>query len=90
MFDDKGKTIRDEWYPQYKATRSAMPDALAQQVEPINEVVKLLGWPVLCVPGIEADDAIGTIAKAAARPATRSSSPPATRTSRNWSTKASR
>ena len=67
VFDDKGKTFRDEWYPQYKATRSAMPDALAQQIEPINEVVKLLGWPVLCVPGIEADDAIGTIAQAAAR-----------------------
>ncbi len=67
VFDDKGKTIRDEWYPQYKATRTPMPDALTQQVEPILEVVELLGWPVLCVPRIEADDAIGTISKVAAQ-----------------------
>jgi DNA polymerase I len=67
VFDAKGKTFRDDWYADYKANRSPMPDALAQQIEPIHEVVKLLGWPVLTVPGIEADDAIGTLAKVAAQ-----------------------
>jgi len=66
VFDAKGKTFRDEWYPEYKAHRSPMPEALVQQIEPIHEVVRLLGWPVLEVPGIEADDAIGTLARVAA------------------------
>ena len=65
VFDAKGPTFRDEWYPQYKAQRAPMPDALAQQIGPIHEAVALLGWPVLTVPGIEADDAIGTLAKLA-------------------------
>ncbi len=67
VFDDKGKTFRDDWYPDYKATRTAMPSDLALQIEPIVEAVKLLGWPVLTVPGIEADDAIGTISCMAAK-----------------------
>jgi DNA polymerase-1 len=67
VFDDKGKTFRDDLYADYKATRTAMPDDLALQIEPIVEAVKLLGWPVLTVPGIEADDAIGTIACMAAK-----------------------
>ena len=67
VFDDKGKTFRDDWYPEYKANRTAMPDDLALQIEPIVEAVKLLGWPVLIVPGIEADDAIGTISCMAAK-----------------------
>jgi DNA polymerase-1 len=67
VFDDKGTTFRDEWYPEYKATRKAMPPDLAQQIEPIHEAVRLLGWPVLMVPGIEADDAIGTISCMAAK-----------------------
>jgi DNA polymerase-1 len=67
VFDDKGKTFRDDWYPEYKATRTSMPDDLALQIEPIHEAVKLLGWPVLMVPGIEADDAIGTISCMAAK-----------------------
>jgi DNA polymerase-1 len=66
VFDAKGPTFRDAWYPEYKAQRAPMPDALRQQIEPIHEVVKLLGWPVLEVPGIEADDAIGTLARVAA------------------------
>jgi DNA polymerase I len=66
VFDAKGKTFRDDWYPEYKATRSPMPEALVQQIGPIHEVVRLLGWPVLEVPGIEADDAIGTLARRAA------------------------
>jgi DNA polymerase I len=66
VFDAKGKTFRDDWYPEYKANRSPMPDDLRTQIEPIHEAVKLLGWPVLEVPGIEADDAIGTLARRAA------------------------
>jgi len=62
VFDAKGKTFRDDWYPEYKAQRPSMPEDLRAQIEPIHEVVKLLGWPVLEVPGIEADDAIGTLA----------------------------
>jgi len=65
VFDAKGPTFRDEWYPEYKAHRPPMPDDLRSQIEPIHEVVKLLGWPVLEVPGIEADDAIGTLARVA-------------------------
>ncbi|MCX2862596.1 DNA polymerase I [Paucibacter sp. PLA-PC-4] len=66
VFDAKGPTFRDEWYPEYKAQRSPMPDPLREQIAPIHEVVKLLGWPILEVPGIEADDAIGTLARVAA------------------------
>jgi DNA polymerase-1 len=66
VFDAKGKTFRDDLYAEYKAHRSVMPADLALQIEPIHEAVKLLGWPVLSVPGIEADDTIGTLCKAAA------------------------
>ncbi len=65
VFDAKGPTFRDELYPEYKAHRPSMPDDLRTQIEPIHEVVRLLGWPVLEVPGIEADDAIGTLARVA-------------------------
>ena len=67
VFDAKGPTFRDEWYPEYKANRSPMPDDLRSQIEPIHEVVKLLGWAVLDVPGVEADDVIGTLAHVAAQ-----------------------
>ncbi|MEO7708386.1 MAG: 5'-3' exonuclease H3TH domain-containing protein, partial [Caldimonas sp.] len=67
VFDAKGRTFRDDWYAEYKSTRSAMPVDLVAQIEPIHEAVKLLGWPVLTVPGIEADDAIGTISCMAAK-----------------------
>ena len=66
VFDAPGRTFRDDWYDQYKAQRAPMPDPLRQQIEPIHEAVRLLGWPVLQVPGIEADDAIGTLARVAA------------------------
>ncbi len=62
VFDAKGPTFRDALYPDYKAQRSPMPDDLRSQVEPIHEVVRLLGWTVLDVPGVEADDVIGTLA----------------------------
>ncbi len=67
VFDAPGKTFRDDLYPDYKATRSPMPDDLRAQIEPIHEVVRLLGWKVLHVPGVEADDVIGTLARAAER-----------------------
>jgi DNA polymerase-1 len=66
IFDDKGPTFRDDLYPQYKAHRSPMPDDLRSQIEPIHEVVRLMGWKVLAVPGVEADDVIGTLAATAA------------------------
>ncbi len=66
VFDAKGPTFRDDLYPDYKAHRSPMPDDLRAQIEPIHEVVRLMGWRVLDVPGVEADDVIGTLAAAAA------------------------
>jgi DNA polymerase-1 len=62
VFDAKGKTFRDDLYPEYKAHRPSMPEDLARQIEPIHEVVRALGWPILMVDGIEADDVIGTLA----------------------------
>jgi DNA polymerase-1 len=66
VFDASGPTFRDAWYAEYKANRTPMPDAMREQIAPIHEVVRLLGWHVLVVPGIEADDAIGTLARRAA------------------------
>src|SRR6218665_277451 len=66
IFDAKGPTFRYEWYPEYKAQRPPMPEDLRAQIDPIHEVVKLLGWPVLVVPGVEADDVIGTLARVGA------------------------
>src|SRR3954469_6100311 len=65
VFDAKGKTFRDDWYPQYKATRAAMPDDLTKQIEPLHESVRAMGWPLLMIDGVEADDVIGTLAKQA-------------------------
>ena len=64
IFDASGPTFRDDLYADYKANRSPMPDDLRAQIEPIHQVVDLLGWPVLTVPGVEADDVIGTLARA--------------------------
>ena len=61
VFDAKGKTFRDDLYPEYKATRASMPDDLRLQIEPIHEAVKAMGWPILMVDGVEADDVIGTL-----------------------------
>ena len=61
VFDAKGKTFRDDMYADYKATRAPMPDDLRLQIEPIHEVVKHMGWPILMVDGVEADDVIGTL-----------------------------
>jgi len=62
VFDAKGKTFRDDWYPEYKANRPSMPEDLARQIEPIHELVRALGWPLLMVDHVEADDVIGTLA----------------------------
>ena len=63
VFDASGKTFRDEIFEEYKATREPMPDDLRAQVEPLNELVEALGFPLLKVSGVEADDVIGTLAK---------------------------
>ena len=65
VFDAPGKTFRDDWYPQYKATRTAMPDDLAQQIEPLHELIRAYGWPLLMIAGVEADDVIGTLVRRA-------------------------
>jgi DNA polymerase-1 len=62
VFDAKGKTFRDEMYAEYKAQRPPMPDDLREQIEPIHGIVHAMGLPLLCVPGVEADDVIGTLA----------------------------
>ncbi len=67
VFDAKGPTFRDEMYPAYKANRSPMPDDLRSQIEPIHHMVRMLGWTVLDVPGVEADDVIATLAVTAAQ-----------------------
>ncbi|MCY7317834.1 MAG: DNA polymerase I, partial [Ramlibacter sp.] len=61
VFDAPGRTFRDDLYPDYKANRSPMPDDLRAQIPAIHEVVRLLGWKVLHVPDVEADDVIGTL-----------------------------
>ena len=66
VFDAKGKTFRDDWYPEYKANRPSMPDDLRLQIEPIHAGVAACGWPILMVDGVEADDVIGTLARQAA------------------------
>ncbi len=67
VFDAKGKTFREDAYPQYKANRPSMPEDLASQIEPLKEAVAALGWSVLTEPGVEADDVIATLAEQARR-----------------------
>ncbi len=66
VFDPRGKTFRDDWYPEYKAHRPPMPDDLARQIEPLHAAIRAAGWPLLMVDGVEADDVIGTLATRAA------------------------
>jgi DNA polymerase I len=65
VFDAKGKTFRDDVYAEYKANRTPMPDDLSRQVEPLREAVAALGWPVLVIDGVEADDVIATLSEQA-------------------------
>lgn len=66
VFDAKGKTFREDWYPEYKAHRPPMPEELVAQIEPLHALIRALGWPLLCIEGVEADDVIGTLATRAA------------------------
>ncbi|SAK83200.1 DNA polymerase I [Caballeronia catudaia] len=65
VFDAKGKTFRDDWYAEYKANRPSMPEDLSKQIEPIHVAVRALGWPLVMIERVEADDVIGTLAVAA-------------------------
>ena len=65
VFDAKGKTFRDDLYPEYKANRAAMPDDLRPQIAPLHEAITALGWPLIMIEGVEADDVIGALAKQA-------------------------
>jgi len=65
VFDAKGKTFRDDWYPEYKAHRPSMPDDLRAQIEPLHEAIAAYGWNILMIDGVEADDVIGTLAQQA-------------------------
>jgi len=67
VFDAKGRTFRDDVYPEYKANRPSMPQDLASQIEPLKEAIAALGWPVLTISGVEADDVIATLAEQARR-----------------------
>ena len=65
VFDAKGKNFRHDMFEDYKATRPPMPDDLRPQAEMLPDLVRLMGWPVLVIPSVEADDVIGTLAKQA-------------------------
>ncbi len=65
VFDAKGKTFRDDWYPEYKSHRPPMPDDLRAQIAPLHEAVQAEGWPLLSIEGVEADDVIGTLTRLA-------------------------
>ncbi len=65
VFDAKGKTFRDEIYPDYKGHRPSMPEDLVAQVAPLHACIEAMGWPLLVIEGVEADDVIGTLARQA-------------------------
>lgn len=67
VFDAKGKTFRNDLYQDYKAHRPPMPDDLRSQIEPLHRIIRALGLPLISIPGVEADDVIGTIALQASR-----------------------
>ncbi|MEM7257265.1 MAG: DNA polymerase I, partial [Pseudomonadota bacterium] len=67
VFDAKGKTFRNDMYKEYKATRPPMPDDLRAQIEPLHQIIRLMGLPLLSVPGVEADDVIGTLSDMATK-----------------------
>ena len=67
VFDPKGKTFRDEMFEQYKSHRPPMPDDLRKQIQPLHDIIRALGIPLLVIEGVEADDVIGTLAVAASK-----------------------
>ena len=84
VLDASGPTFRDALYPEYKANRPPMPEDLRAQVEPMRRIVEALGFPLLCVEGVEADDVIGTLALQGAAQGIEVTISPATRISPNW------
>lgn len=84
VFDAKGGTFRDDMYAQYKANRPSMPDDMRLQIEPLHQSVIALGFPLLCVEGVEADDVIGTLARSSGRRPPGGDFDRQTRTWRNW------
>ena len=72
VFDAKGRTFRDDLYPDYKAHRPPMPDDLRSQIEPLFEAIRAEGWPLVVIDGVEADDVIGTLVRHAAQKGIRS------------------
>ena len=67
VFDAPGKTFRDDMYSEYKANRSSMPDELREQIQPIHDLIRAMGLPLICIEGVEADDVIGTYATMATK-----------------------
>ncbi|WGW00296.1 DNA polymerase I [Vibrio sp. YMD68] len=67
IFDAKGKTFRDDMYPEYKANRPSMPDDLRCQIEPLHNMIRAMGLPLISIPGVEADDVIGTLSSQASK-----------------------
>ncbi len=67
VFDAKGKTFRNDLYQEYKATRPPMPDDLRAQIEPLHKIIRVMGLPLLSIPGVEADDVIGTLSDTATK-----------------------
>ncbi|WP_028111283.1 DNA polymerase I [Ferrimonas kyonanensis] len=65
VFDAKGKTFRDDIYPEYKAQRPSMPDDLRSQIQPVHDIIRAMGLPLIMIEGVEADDVIGTLARQA-------------------------
>ncbi len=63
VFDAPGKTFRDDWYPEYKANRSPMPDDMRPQIAPLHDIIRAHGWPLVMESGVEADDVLGTFAR---------------------------
>ncbi|OEF29422.1 DNA polymerase I [Vibrio rumoiensis] len=67
IFDAKGKTFRDDMYSEYKANRPSMPQELRDQIEPLHNIIRAMGLPLICVSGVEADDVIGTLSSQASK-----------------------
>ena len=65
VFDAPGKTFRNDMYAEYKANRSAMPEELREQIQPLHDLIRAMGLPLVMESGVEADDVIGTLAQQA-------------------------
>ncbi len=90
VFDAKGKNFRHDLYSEYKAHRPPMPDELRIQIEPIHDIIKALGIPLLVIDGVEADDVMGTLLTTPPKPKWTLCFPPAIKIWHSWSTSTSR